>query len=127
MLIFFPDLLANTTKYNQGFARQKCRAMEGDYHFSEQYRTGYHGRVTRLYYEDLASNPIKTSRSLYDFTGMDFSSTVRDYISGITSTGRDGASSAANAQTNGETETFHLDGLLLVNTLSPPSYTHLVS
>ena len=64
--------------------------MEGDYHFSEHYRTGYSGRVMRLYYEDLASNPIKTSRSLYDFTGMDFSSTVRDYITGITSTGRDG-------------------------------------
>ena len=90
MLFFFPDLLANTTKYNQGFARQKCRAMEGDYHFSEQYRNRYPGRIMRLYYEDLASNPIKTSRSLYDFTGMDFSSTVRDYITGITSTGRDG-------------------------------------
>ena len=60
--------------------------MEGDYHFSEQYRTGYSGRVTGLYYEDLAPNPIKTSRSLYDFTGIDFS---------------DGAPSAANAQTNG--------------------------
>lgn len=84
------DLLAKTTKYNKGFARQKCTAMNKDFYFSEQYRSRYPGRIMRLYYEDLASNPIKTSRSLYDFTGMNFSSTVRDYISGITSTGRDG-------------------------------------
>lgn len=64
--------------------------MNKDFYFSEQYRSRYPGRIMRLYYEDLASNPIKTSRSLYDFTGMNFSPTVRDYISGITSTGRDG-------------------------------------
>lgn len=53
------DLLAKTTKYNKGFARQKCTAMNKDFYFSEQYRSRYPGRIMRLYYEDLASNPIK--------------------------------------------------------------------
>ncbi|XP_062604910.1 carbohydrate sulfotransferase 3-like [Saccostrea cucullata] len=79
--------LANTTRYNVGFAKQKCRAMERDHYFSEVYRTKYPGRIKRLYYEDLASSPIKTSESLYEFTGMNFTSVVRDYITGITSAG----------------------------------------
>ncbi|XP_061193459.1 carbohydrate sulfotransferase 1-like isoform X2 [Saccostrea echinata] len=79
--------LSNTTRYNVGFAKQKCRAMEGDHYFSEVYRTRYPGRIKRLYYEDLASSPIKTSKSLYDFTGMNFTSAVRNYITGITSMG----------------------------------------
>lgn len=63
--------------------------MESDFYYSELYRTRYPGRVMRLYYEDLASSPIQTSKSLYDFTGMNFNPVVRDYIRSITSTGVD--------------------------------------
>jgi hypothetical protein len=63
--------------------------MESDFYYSEMYRTRYPGRIMRLYYEDLASSPIQTSKSLYDFTGMNFSPVVHDYIKSITSTGVD--------------------------------------
>ena len=55
---------------------------------SNYFNRKYPNRITRLKYEDLATDPIETSMYLYKVLGLTFTDSIRKYIIEITMSGR---------------------------------------
>ncbi|XP_041372030.1 carbohydrate sulfotransferase 1-like isoform X3 [Gigantopelta aegis] len=69
-------------------APELCRKISLDLRISQNISDQFGSRIFTLRYEDLAENPVIVSRMLYDFVGLEFTDTIKDYIVNITQSGR---------------------------------------
>ncbi|XP_060075666.1 carbohydrate sulfotransferase 3-like [Ylistrum balloti] len=72
------DIWPSNTKNILETARSLCRKMKEDLMDSKQLLTRYPHRVRTVFYEDLAQEPIKITKDLYQFANYDF--TTEDEI-----------------------------------------------
>ena len=70
-----------------GCASEHCRRQENDLIEADAISSRHPDRLLRVFYEDIAANPIETSRKMYDFIGSPFTPLVKDYIFNITLAG----------------------------------------
>ena len=73
-----------TTKYSSGH----CLEIYHDYQIAQLLNRQFKNRILTVRYESLATNPIKHTKTMYDFLGMEFTAFVEKMIHGFTSTGR---------------------------------------
>ena len=65
-------------------ASELCEGMLTDIHIREQLQRSHSGVFLQLKYEDLATQPAKTSQKLFDFLGIPFSDEMKSWVNGAT-------------------------------------------
>ena len=65
-----------------------CSNMEDDLIAFDLLSLVYPERLHRIVFEELASKPIKVTKRLYNFIGMELSSSAQEYVRLITSAGK---------------------------------------
>ena len=73
----------------EGCAKEHCRRQENDLEEFNSLARKHPGRISRVLYEDIATKPIETSRTLFDFIGATFTPLAQEYIYNITLAGNE--------------------------------------
>ena len=73
----------------KGCAREHCRRQENDLKEFDILARKHPGRISRVLYEDIATNPIETSHKMFDFIGATFTPLAQEYIYNITLAGNE--------------------------------------
>lgn len=68
-------------------ARQHCERVFEDIKTFNRIKEKHPVSIVRIYYEDLAEDPIDMAHKMYDFLGMDYTEHLIEYIKDITSNG----------------------------------------
>ncbi|XP_050407526.2 carbohydrate sulfotransferase 1 isoform X1 [Patella vulgata] len=83
--------LTDVFKFTETF----CDRLIDDLYVTLDIARRYPGRIHLLSYEQLCDNPVKISKTLYNFLDLHFTSKVKQYVNNITSSGNeDGAKCA---------------------------------
>ena len=89
-----------------GCTEKVCSKVEDNIREEKSIAREYPGRIQTLMYEDLASNPIETSKKLFKFIGTTFSKAAEEYIINITMAGNPDGCSICSTRSN---STLHID------------------
>ncbi|XP_071103319.1 carbohydrate sulfotransferase 1-like [Haliotis cracherodii] len=68
----------------RGSVKATCDKMYTDVKKSVSFKKKFPGRVFTIRYEDIALDPINVSKQVYDFLGIELTSTIQNYILDIT-------------------------------------------
>ena len=77
-----------------------CTRLENDKAAAEDLSRRHKGRVTTVFYEDIAARPIETSKKLFDFIGATFTRNAEEYVYNITLAGNDNKCAICTSRAN---------------------------
>ena len=83
-----------------GCSNTLCTKVEDNVLEEESIAIAHPGRILTVHYEDIASNPVDTSRKLFDFIGTTFSKEVEEYIINITMAGNPDGCNICSTRSN---------------------------
>lgn len=89
-----------------GCSNRYCTRVENDILETETLLKRYPDRIKRVFYEDIATKPIETSKDLYQFLGTSFTSHVQNYVFNITQAGNAENCAICTTRPN---STLHID------------------
>ncbi|WAR04132.1 CHST3-like protein [Mya arenaria] len=89
-----------------GCTERFCKRLENDVLEEENILRKHQGRIMPVFYEDIAREPIQTSKKMYDFIGAEFTHSAEQYIFNITMAGLENDCAICTTRSN---STEHID------------------
>ena len=83
-----------------------CSKLENNELEEESIARMHLGRIKKVFYEDIALNPVDTSKTLFDFIGTTFTKEMEEYIVNITMAGNPDNCNICTTRSNSK---LHID------------------